>query len=170
MLFSLKNSILTKIFLVLLLSACSSLKVEQDEFNSRLRVYQYLNKNSELKGVVDYKNNITRIFLYTKFRNHSIVQQTPLILSDGSKIEGKTSYEYDHNALFGNWINYSSFSVSRLTLEKMLREEEHIYNKEHIKMKIGLEELQINKAKIIDFLSMVDATEKQHTHKYNKKI
>ncbi|AYE37015.1 oligopeptide permease-like protein (plasmid) [Borrelia turcica IST7] len=163
--FSFKNSKLTKVFLVLLFASCSSLKLEHDEFNSKLRVYQHLNKNCELKGVFDYKNKITKIFLYAKFRNHSIVKQTPLKLADGTKIEGKTRYEYNNNAFIGSWINYSSFSLNKIILEKMLKEEEHLYNKEHIKIQIGLEEVEINKSKLIDFLSMLDATEKKYAQK-----
>ncbi|WKC58608.1 oligopeptide permease-like protein [Borrelia sp. P9F1] len=159
---------LTKIygmFLVLLVASCSSLKSEHDEFNSKLRVYQNLNKNCELKGVFDYKNKITKIFLYTKFRNHSVVKQTPLKLQDGTKIEGKTWYEHKDNVFAGSWVNYSSFSINRLILEKMLGEEEHVYNREYAKIQIGLEEVQIKKSKLIDFLSMVNEAEKKYSQK-----
>nr|WKT13847.1 oligopeptide permease-like protein [Borrelia sp. BU AG58] len=165
MLFFLKGSKLKGIFLVLLLTSCSSLKLEHDEFNSKLRVYQNLSKNCEIKGVFDYKNKTTKIFLYTKFRNYSIVKQTPLKLPDGSKIEGKTRYEYDNNIFAGNWINYSSFSLSKLALEKVLGEEGDLYNKEYTKIQVGLEEILIRKSKLIDFLSMVNETEKKYSQK-----
>ncbi|QMU99740.1 oligopeptide permease-like protein (plasmid) [Borrelia sp. A-FGy1] len=160
--FSFKNSKSTKIFLAILFASCSSLRIEHDEFNSKLRVYQNLSKNCEIKGVFDYKNKITQIFLYTKFRNHSIISQTPLKLTDGTKIEGKTRYEYNNNAFIGNWINYSSFRISKSILEKMLEEEEYLYNKKHIKIQIGLEKIKINKSKLIDFLSMLNENEKKY--------
>ncbi|AHH04300.1 Putative lipoprotein (plasmid) [Borrelia nietonii YOR] len=163
--FSFKNFKLTKISLIFLFAACSSLKVEHDEINNKARIYQYLSKNFELKGVVDYQNNTTQIFLYTKIRNHSIVKQTPLTLPDGTKIEGKTSYEYDSKAPLGKWVNASSFSLNKAILKKVLNEDEHVYNKEDIKVQVGLETLKINKAKIREFLSKLNAIEKQHTRK-----
>ncbi|UPA17392.1 oligopeptide permease-like protein (plasmid) [Borrelia coriaceae] len=166
MLFSFKNlKLTTKILLVFLLAACSSLQVEDDKINKKMRIYQYLSNNLELTGVVDYQNNTTQIFLYTKLRNHSIIKQTPLTLPDGTKIEGKTSYEYDSKASFGKWINTSSFSLNKAMLEKVLNEDEYVYNKEDIKIKVGLETLQVNKAKIRDFMLKLDAIEKQHTTK-----
>ncbi|AHH13084.1 Putative lipoprotein (plasmid) [Borrelia hermsii YBT] len=163
--FSFKNFKLTKILLIFLLAACSSLQVEHDEINKKTRIYQYLSENFELKGVVDHQNNTTQIFLYTKIRNHSIVKQTPLILPDGTKIEGKTSYEYDSKASLGKWVNASSFSLNKAILKKILNEDEHVYNKEDIKVQVGLETLKINKAKISEFLSKLNAIEKQHTQK-----
>ncbi|UGQ16621.1 oligopeptide permease-like protein [Borrelia sp. RT5S] len=159
----------SKIFLVLLVASCSSLKSEHDEFNSKLRVYQNLNKNCDLKGVFDYKNKITKIFLHTNFRNHSVVKQSPLKLPDGTKIEGKTRHEHSSNIFAGSWINYSSFSLSKLALEKILGEEEHVYNKEYAKIQIGLEEVQIKKSKIIDFLSMINETEKKYSQNIRTK-
>ncbi|ASJ27652.1 oligopeptide permease-like protein [Borrelia turicatae] len=165
MLYSFKDLKLTKILLIFLLTACSSLQVEHDKINKTIRIYQYLSKNLELKGVVDYQNNTTQIFLYTKLRNHSIIKQTPLTLPDGTKIEGKTSYEYDNKSSFGKWVNTSSFSLNKTILEKVLNEDEYVYNKEDIKIQVGLETLQVNKAKIRDFLLKLNATEKQYTQK-----
>ncbi|BDU63500.1 hypothetical protein BOFE_10400 (plasmid) [Candidatus Borrelia fainii] len=166
MISSFKNLKLTKILLIFLITACSSLKDEEyDKINKTTRIYQYLNKNLELKGVIDHKNNTTQIFLYTKLRNHSIIKQTPLTLPDGTKIEGKTSYEYDNKSSSEKWVNTSSFSLNKTMLEKVLNEDEYVYNKENIKIQVGLETLQVNKAKIRDFLLKLNATEKQYTKK-----
>ncbi len=72
-----------------LLISCTSLSVEHDQFGKTFRIYQSLNKNAELKGIFNYKTGITKIVLYTKFRNHSITEQNPLLLPDGTRIEGK---------------------------------------------------------------------------------
>ncbi|AJA90685.1 oligopeptide permease-like protein (plasmid) [Borreliella chilensis] len=148
-----------KLSVFFLLISCTSLNVEHDQFAKTFRIYQSLNKNVELKGIFNYKTGITKIVLYTKFRNHSITEQTPLLLSDGTKIEGKTSYQRDDNHFFGNWINYSSFILSKLVLEKMLKEEDASYKNDKVKIKIGLEDLSLKKSKIIDFLVMVESIE-----------
>ncbi|QFP42393.1 oligopeptide permease-like protein (plasmid) [Borrelia miyamotoi] len=164
-----KNLKLIKILLFFLLAACSSLQqVEHDTIIKKIRIYQHLSKNLELKGVVDYQNKTTEIFLYSKLRNHSIINQTPLTLPDGTKIEGKTSYECDNNASTRNWINSSSFSLKKAMLEQMLNEDEYVYNKEEVKVQIGLETLKINKTKIRDFLLKLESTEKQHIQNTNK--
>ncbi|WP_024653054.1 hypothetical protein [Borrelia persica] len=149
--------------LFFLFIACSSLEVEHDTINKKTRIYQHLNKNLELKGVIDYQNNTTQIFLHAKLKNHSIIKQTPLILPDGTKIEGKTSYEYDSKSSLGKWINASSFSLDKNMLEKLLNEDEYVYNKEDIKVQIGLETLKMNKIKIRNFLIKLNTLEKQHT-------
>ncbi|WNY67240.1 oligopeptide permease-like protein [Borreliella lusitaniae] len=142
-----------------LLISCTSLNVEHDQFGKTFRIYQNLNKNAELKGIFNYKTGITKIVLYTKFRNHSITEQAPLFLPDGTRIEGKISHKRDNNHFFGNWINYSSFVLSRSLLEKMIKEEDASYKNDEIKIKIGLEDLILKKNKILDFLVMVESIE-----------
>ena len=168
-----KNSKLKKFllfFLLVLFAACSSLQeIKHDDINKKIKIYQHLSENLELKGVVNYKNKTTKIFLYSKLRNHSIIKQTPLELPDGTSIEGKTSYEYNNgSALAGNWINSSSFNLTKAMLEKMLNEDEYVYNKEEIKVKVGLETLKINKKRIRDFLSTLDKTEKKYIQNTEK--
>lgn len=142
-----------------LLISCTSLSVEHDQFGKTFRIYQSLNKNAELKGIFNYKTGITKIVLYTKFRNHSITEQNPLLLPDGTRIEGKISYKRDNNHFFGNWINYSSFVLSKSLLEKMIKEEDASYKNDEVKIKIGLEDLSFKKYKILDFLVMVESIE-----------
>ncbi len=148
-----------KIVNVFLLISCTSLNVEHDQFGKIFRIYQSLNKNAELKGIFNYKTGITKIVLYTRFRNHSITEQTPLLLSDGTRIEGQVSHKRDNNHFFGNWINYSSFVLSKSLLEKMIKEEDASYKNDEIKIRIGLEELSLKKHKILDFLVMVESIE-----------
>ncbi|WKC74761.1 oligopeptide permease-like protein (plasmid) [Borreliella yangtzensis] len=148
-----------KLFVFFSLISCASLNVEHDQFGKTFRIYQRLNKNAELKGIFNYKTGITKIFLYTQFRNHSITEQTPLLLPDGTKIEGKISHKRDDNHFFGNWINYSSFVLSRPLLEKMIKEEDASYKNATVKIKIGLEDLSLKKYKILDFLVMVESIE-----------
>ncbi|AIJ30211.1 MULTISPECIES: hypothetical protein [Borreliella] len=148
-----------KLLVFFLLISCTSLNVEHDQFGKTFRIYQKLNKNAELKGIFNYTTGITKIFLYTQFRNHSIIEQTPLLLSDGTRIEGKISYKRDDNHFFGNWINYSSFVLSKSLLEKMIKEEDASYKNDTVKIKIGLEDLILKKHKILDFLVMVESIE-----------
>lgn len=148
-----------KLLIFFLLISCASLNVEHDQFGKIFRIYQSLNKNAELKGIFNYKTGITKIILYTKFRNHSITEQTPLLLSDGTRIEGKVSQKRDNNHFFGNWINYSSFVLSKSLLEKMVKEEDASYKNDEIKIRIGLEDLSLKKHKILDFLVMVESIE-----------
>ncbi len=89
-----------KLLVFFLLISCTSLNVEHDQFGKTFRIYQSLNKNAELKGIFNYKTGITKIVLYTRFRNHSITEQNPLLLLDGTKIEGKVSYKRDNNHFF----------------------------------------------------------------------
>lgn len=148
-----------KLFVFFLLISCASLNVEHDQFGKTFRIYQRLNKNAELKGIFNYKTGITKIFLYTQFRNHSITEQTPLFLPDGTRIEGKISHKRDDNHFFGNWINYSSFALSKPLLEKIVKEEDASYKNDTVKIKIGLENLSLKKYKILDFLVMVESIE-----------
>lgn len=148
-----------KLLMFFLLISCTSLNVEHDQFGKIFRIYQSLNKNAELKGIFNYKTGITKIVLYTRFRNHSITEQTPLLLSDGTRIEGQVSHKRDNNHFFGNWINYSSFVLSKSLLEKMIKEEDASYKNDEIKIRIGLEELSLKKYKILDFLVMVESIE-----------
>ncbi|WKC75678.1 oligopeptide permease-like protein [Borreliella valaisiana] len=148
-----------KLLVFFLLISCTSLNVEHDQFGKTFRIYQKLNKNAELKGIFNYKTGTTKIFLYTRFRNHSITEQTPLLLSDGTRIGGKISYKRDDNHFFGNWINYSSFVLSRPLLEKMIKEEDASYKNDSVKIRIGLEDLSLKKHKILDFLVMVESIE-----------
>lgn len=148
-----------KLLMFFLLISCTSLNVEHDQFGKIFRIYQSLNKNTELKGIFNYKTGITKIVLYTKFRNHSITEQTPLLLSDGTRIEGQVSHKRDNNHFFGNWINYSSFVLSKSLLEKMVKEEDASYKNDEIKIRIGLEDLSLKKHKILDFLVMVESIE-----------
>ncbi|ACN53258.1 oligopeptide permease-like protein (plasmid) [Borreliella spielmanii] len=143
----------------LLLISCTSLNVEHDQFGKTFRIYQSLNKNAELKGVFNYKTGITKIVLYTKFRNHSITEQSPLLLPDETKIEGRTSYKRDNNYFFGNWLNYSAFVLSKSLLERMIKEEDASYKNNEVKIRIGLEDLSLKKYKILDFLVMVESIE-----------
>ncbi|WP_024654478.1 hypothetical protein [Borrelia hispanica] len=162
MLYSFKNLKQTTMLLISLFLACSSIEIEHDTINKKVRIYQYLNKNLELKGVIDYQTNTTQIFLHTKLKNHSIIKQTPLILPDTTKIEGKTSYEYDSKSSTGKWVNASSFILNKTILEKLLNEDEYVYNKEDVKIQVGLETLKMNKAKIKNFLIKLNITEKQY--------
>ncbi|MBB6043388.1 oligopeptide permease-like protein (plasmid) [Borreliella yangtzensis] len=148
-----------KLFAFFLLISCASLNVEHDQFGKTFRIYQRLNKNAELKGIFNYKTGITKIFLYTQFRNHSITEQTPLFLPDGTRIEGKISHKRDDNHFFGNWINYSSFALSKPLLEKIVKEEDASYKNATVKIKIGLEDLSLKKYKILDFLVMIESIE-----------
>ncbi|SCW40573.1 hypothetical protein SAMN02983004_00971 [Borreliella japonica] len=148
-----------KLLLFFLLISCTSLNVEHDQFGKTFRIYQSLNKNAELKGIFNYKTGITKIVLYTKFRNHSIAEQTPLLLPDGTRIEGKISHKRDNNHFYGNWINYSSFVLSKSLLERMVKEEDASYKNDEIKIKIGLEDLSLKKYKILDFLVMIESIE-----------
>ncbi|WKC78427.1 oligopeptide permease-like protein (plasmid) [Borreliella turdi] len=148
-----------KLLVFFLLMSCTSLNVEHDQFAKTFKIYQNLNKNAELKGIFNYKTGITKIVLYTRFRNHSITEHTPLLLSDGTRIEGKISHKRDNNHFFGNWINYSSFVLSKFLLEKMIKEEDASYKNDEIKIKIGLEDLSLKKYKILDFLVMVESIE-----------
>ncbi|WKC87620.1 oligopeptide permease-like protein [Borreliella japonica] len=148
-----------KLLVFFLLISCTSLNVEHDQFGKTFRIYQSLNKNAELKGIFNYKTGITKIVLYTKFRNHSIAEHTPLLLPDGTRIEGKISHKRDNNHFFGNWINYSSFVLSKSLLERMVKEEDASYKNDEIKIKIGLEDLSLKKYKILDFLVMIESIE-----------
>ncbi|WPM06335.1 oligopeptide permease-like protein (plasmid) [Borreliella sinica] len=155
-----KNQLkISKLLIFFFLASCTSLNVEHDQFGKIFRIYQSLNKNAELKGIFNYKTGITKIVLYTKFRNHSITEQTPLLLPDGTKIEGKISHKRDDNHFFGNWINYSSFVLSKSLLERMIKEEDASYKNDEIKIRIGLENLILKKHKILDFLVMVESIE-----------
>ncbi|WNY68180.1 oligopeptide permease-like protein [Borreliella carolinensis] len=148
-----------KLLVFFLLISCASLKVEHDQFGKAFRIYQSLNKNAELKGIFNYKTGLTKIVLYTRFRNHSITEHTPLLLPDGTRIEGKVSYKRDNNHFFGNWINYSSFVLSKSLLEKTIKEEDASYKNNEVKIKVGLEDLSLKKYKILDFLVMVESIE-----------
>ncbi|WKC79352.1 oligopeptide permease-like protein [Borreliella tanukii] len=148
-----------KLLVFFLLISCNSLNVEHDQFGKIFRIYQSLNKNAELKGIFNYKTGITKIVLYTRFRNHSITEHTNLLLPDGTRIEGKISHKRDNNHFFGNWINYSSFVLPKSLLEKMIKEEDASYKNDMVKIKIGLEDLSLKKYKILDFLVMIESIE-----------